>query len=697
MIEIAERTVSVERSGAMLVATVDHPPVNALSRPVRAGLIDAVDRFEADADAGALVIICAGRTFMAGADLRELDGPPREPRLGELIDRLDRCAKPVIAAMHGTALGGGLEVALACSYRIALASARLGLPEVRLGLLPGSGGIVRLPRLVGVEHALTMICEGGQIDAAEALALGLLDEVTTGDLRAAAIAFGERIVRAGAPVRPTSALPVPAFDAGLLAAKRTELARKYRGQTAPRLAVDLIEMAATTPFAEAARKEYLACRELLASPQSRALRHLFAAERAVAKIDGVGADVVPRPVRKVAVVGPGTMGRGIAQCLLGIGLPVVLVGRRRESLDEAVAAIERSLAARVGRGSMAPEERDRAIALLRPTLDHADLADVDLVIEAVTEDLDVKKMVCARLEAALGEHAIIATNTSFLDIEALAASLARPANFAGMHFFNPANAMRLVENARAAATAPDVLATLADLARRLGKLPVSVGAGEGFVANRMLAKRTREALFLIEEGATPHEVDRVLVDFGFPLGPFALADLAGLDVVAATRAARLAAMTAREQSCDIADRLVAAGRLGRKTGAGYYRYGEDGKPRPDAAVDEMLAAHRAARGIAQRVIGDQEILERCLLAMINEAARILDEGVAARPGDIDVIWTSGLGWPRHLGGPMFWADETGLVNVLESLRTYSHVVGADHFGPAALIERLVAEGRGFCR
>ncbi|MEO3388812.1 3-hydroxyacyl-CoA dehydrogenase NAD-binding domain-containing protein [Mesorhizobium sp. CAU 1741] len=687
-------TVSLVRVGPVLVATVDNPPVNALSHSVRVGLVAALQRFEEDVDCKALVIRCDGRTFFAGADIREFGQPVKEPRLGELIDRLDRCDKPVIAAMHGTALGGGLEIALACSYRIAALDARMGLPEVKLGLLPGSGGIVRLPRLIGVPDALTMIAEGGQIGAEAARDKGLVDEVVASDLRSAAIDFAQRLADVGA-VRRTSDLPVPAFDEGLLDSKRAELAKRHKGLKAPQIAVDLIEMMTVTPFVEAAAKEYATCRELISSPQSKALRHLFAAERAALKLEDVPTDTKPRDVRKVGVVGPGVMGRGIAACFVDAGFPVILVGRSAESLTKAQAAIRKLYGGSIKRGSMTEAQLDERMTLLETTTSYDGLANVDLVVEAVTENLDVKTEVFARLSAVLKANAIIATNTSFLDIEALASAASRPENVAGMHFFNPANVMKLLENVRAVRTAPEVLATITAVGKKIGKVPVMVGRSEGFVANRMLSKRSREAQFLLEDGATPRQVDKVLSGFGFPIGPFALADLAGMDVMAAARNARIAGMTLREQSCNIVDKLAAAGRLGQKTGAGYYLYGEDRKPQDDPAVDQLLATHRAERGFSAREISDEEILERCLLAMVNEAAKILDEGAAARPGDIDVIWTSGFGWPSHLGGPMFWADQIGIANVKEALDRYSRIVGEEYFKPAALIERLASERRGF--
>lgn len=695
MTEQLVKTVSVAKQGNILVATVDNAPVNALSHSVRVGLIEAVKALESDAEARAMVILCEGRTFIAGADIHEFKKPMVAPLLGEVIDTLDAATKPIVAAIHGTALGGGLEVALACSYRIALEGSKVGLPEVKLGILPGSGGTVRLPRLAGVEQALAMISEGGQISARDAREKGIVDEVVSDDLKAAAIAFAEKVIADGAKLRRTSDLPVPAFDPAVLETSRAALAKKYKGFKAPLVAVDLIKMVTETAVGEAIALEYKTCKELLVSPQSKALRHIFAAEREALKIDGVDAAVKPREVRTVAIVGPGTMGRGIAACFLNIGIPVTLIGLTDEGLASATKAIGKIYEGSVKRGSLSPEEMERRMALLTTTTAYDGIGGVDLVIEAVTEQLDVKKDVFAKLDAVLRDDAIIATNTSFLDIEELAASSKNPARVAGMHFFNPANVMKLLENVRAAKTAPDVLATTTALGKRLGKVPVMVGRSEGFVANRMLSKRTREAQFLLEDGATPQQVDRVLTAFGFPIGPFALADLAGMDIMAAARAARVARMSPREQQCNIVDRLVAAGRLGQKSGAGYYVYDENRKASHDPLVDELLDAHRKERGFTARTITDEEILERCLFAMVNEAAKILDEGAAARPGDIDVIWTNGFGFPTYLGGPMFYADQVGLPAVKAALDKYAWLVGDQYFKPAALIERLVAEGRGF--
>lgn len=691
----AVSAVALERRGDILVATIDNPPVNALSNAVRAGLLAAIDAVEADPALAALVIRAEGRLFSGGADVGEFGPAMRPPLLGEIIARLDACARPVVAAIHGSALGGGLEVALACNARVAAASARLGFPEVKLGILPGAGGIVRLPRLTGIAPALEMIAEGKEISAARALEIGVVDALAGGDLIEASIAYARRLAAGEVPLRRAGALPFPAFPAEAQAEARAALGRKFKGREAPQKAVELFAMAAETPFAEAAEREYAACRALLATPQSRALRHVFAAERAAARPKAIPDGTEPRPVERVGIVGPGTMGRGIAVAMLDAGLSVTLVGRSAASLDKARAAIAKSYDGLLRRGSIAADEVDLRLARLAVTEDVAGLAAADLVVETISEDREAKRATIAAIDAVLSDRAILVTNTSFLDIEDLASATSRPQNFAGMHFFNPANLMRLVENVRTRAAAPDVLATLMALSRRLGKLAVLVGPSEGFVVNRMLSKRTREALFLLEDGATPRQVDRVLTDFGFPVGPFALADMAGLDVLAATRVARAASLSQRERAADIIETLVAAGRLGRKSGAGYYAYGEDGKAADDPATAGLLDRHRAKRGIVARAVSDAEVLERCLLALVNEGAKLVGEGAVDRASDIDVAWTAGLAFPAHLGGPMFWASEMGLATVAGRLDHYAGLVGDEFFAPAPLVRRLAGEGGTF--
>ncbi|MGO4832653.1 3-hydroxyacyl-CoA dehydrogenase NAD-binding domain-containing protein, partial [Rhizobiaceae sp. 2RAB30] len=588
---------------------MDNPPVNALANSVRAGLAAALDTLGGDPSLRALVICATGRLFSAGADVTEFGTAMRPPLLGEVITRLDDAAKPVVAAIQGAALGGGLEVALACTARIASTSARLGLPEVKLGILPGAGGIVRLPRLIGIAPALEMIAEGKEMSSAKALELGLLDRLAESDLLDDAIDLARRLADGTVPRRRASDQPFPDFPESAQAEARATLARKFKGREAPQKAVELFAMSATTPFADAARLGYEACKALLGTPQSRALRHVFAAERAAARSLAIPEGTEPRTVKRVGVVGPGTMGRGIAMAMIDAGIAATLVGRSDASLEKARAAIAKSYDGLLRRGSLSESQVAQRLSLLSTSVSVSALSDHDLVIETISEDFAEKSATIAAIDAVLGDDAVIVTNTSYLDVEKLADATSRPANFAGMHFFNPANIMKLVENVRTSRAVPDVLATLMTLSRGLGKMAVLVGPSEGFVANRMLSKRTREALFLLQDGATPAQVDRVLSGFGFPVGPFTLADMAGLDLMAATRASRAGAMSERERSADIAETLAAAGRLGRKSGAGYYAYGEDGKPKDAPETAAILESHRAARGVSPREITDAEVLE----------------------------------------------------------------------------------------
>lgn len=675
--------VSTRRTGSVLVVTIDNPPVNALSRDVREGLMHALDDLAGDATLSGMVIAAAGRVFSAGADIREFDAPMQPPFLGDVVARLDASTKPVVASIQGKALGGGLELALACQGRVASKHARLGLPEVKLGLLPGSGGIVRLPRLGGLELALSMIGEGREIGAAEAEKGGIVDRIAAGDPAEDAVKLATEMAASKTAIRRARDLPFPPFPEADQDAARKTLAKKLPGRDAAQKAVDLLAMASRTPFDDAARLEHQACRELVGSPQSRALRYLFAAERAAAKVAD-GDDMPPTP-SKAGVAGTGVMGRGIAMALLDAGLDVVLTGRSAASIETARHTIEKAYASSVERGRIDRTVADERLSRLTFSDQIDAFSQCDIVIETISEDLGAKCELIAAIDRTVGEEAIIATNTSFLDIETLARASTRPQNFAGLHFFNPANIMKLVEIVRAGRTAPQTVAALAALSAKLGKVSVTVGPSEGFVANRMLSKRTREALFLLQEGATPAQIDRVLTEFGFPVGPFTLADMAGLDVIAATRAARLSSMSERERGADIAERLVAAGRLGRKSGAGYYAYDENGKRRDAPEVADILDAHRRERGMNVRDIADEEVRERLLFALVNEGARLVDEGVAARMSDIDVVWTRGFGFPAHLGGPMFWASEIGTPELLQRLDHYAAMVGADFFAPSPLI------------
>jgi 3-hydroxyacyl-CoA dehydrogenase len=687
--------VSFSVHGAIAVAAIDHPPVNALSHGVRAGLSEALARTAADPSLRGLVIIGKGRLFCAGADVREFGRPMQPPHLGEVIAATEASVKPVIAALHGSALGGGLELALACHFRIALAGTRLGLPEVRLGIIPGAGGTQRLPRLVSTRTALTMIATGKELLVAEALTLGLIDECVEADLERAAVAFAERLVREGRACRRTSALTPQPAEPGVFEEFTRTLGKKQRGQLAPLEAVQAVRMAYELPFAEGLRREHERCLALLAGAQSRALRHAFAVEREVGKIPGLAPDTPARQIRAAAVVGPGTMGRGIAMCFANAGIPVQLLGRTSGDAAQARAAIEAFYAAAVTRGSVSSAEAERRLGLIRAAAADEDLAAADVVVEAISEDLAAKQQLFARLARVCHPQAILASNTSFLDLTLLAQGSGRAGQVAGLHFFNPAHAMRLLEIVRTAHTTPEVLATLMQLGRRLGKVPVLVGAGEGFVANRMLSRRSREALFMLEEGAEPEQIDRVLVEFGFPLGPLAVADLGGLDVVLATRRARWSRLSPRERAADLLEQLNALGRFGQKSGAGWYRYDAERRALPDPQVSALIARHSASRGITRRAIPDAEILERCLYAMINEGARLIEEGVVPRPHEIDVIWLQGFGFPPYRGGPMFHADEIGLKVIHERLLHYREQVGAEYFTPAPLLAHLARAGLGF--
>lgn len=687
--------VSFTRHGDIAVAVIEHPPVNALSQGVRAGLMDALERTAAEPELLALVIRGGGKNFSAGADVREFGRPFGPPHLGEVIARTEGFSKPVIAALHGNALGGGLELALACHFRLARADTRLGLPEVKLGIIPGAGGTQRLPRLVSARAALTMIADAQELAAAEACSLGLIDECVAGGLEGAAIDFARRVLRERRALRRTSELPARLDEPGVFAEFTQALERKQRGFRAPLEAVQAVRLAYELPFAAGAQREHEMCIALLNGAQSRAQRHAFAAQREIAKVPGLAPDTAIREVASAAVVGSGTMGRGIAMCFANAGIPVHLIGRATSAAQQARAAIEKVYAASVTRGSLSQAEGTARLGRISVSVDFADVAAADIVVEAIAEELPAKQAVFARLGDLGRPGAILASNTSFLDLNALAQASGRAPDVAGMHFFNPAHAMRLLENVRTPATSAEVSATLMNLGKRLGKIAVLVGAGPGFVANRMLARRSREALFMLEEGAEPEQVDRVLVNFGFPLGPLAVADLGGLDVVLATRRARWNALSARERAADLLEQLNAAGRLGQKSGSGWYGYDTERRARPDPAVTALLARHRAARGITPRALADEEILERCLYAMINEGARLLEEGIVSRPHEIDVIWLNGFGFPGYRGGPMFYADEVGLGRILERLQHYRAQVGGEYFTPAALIERLAREGRGF--
>ncbi|MCC7274208.1 MAG: enoyl-CoA hydratase/isomerase family protein [Alphaproteobacteria bacterium] len=686
----ADTLVTSARDGDIAVVTVANPPVNALSQPVRAGLQRAVAAAVADPAVGAIVLRCDGRTFIAGADITEFDKPPMAPVLSDVLMEIEAAAKPVVAAIHGTALGGGLETALASHWRVALAGARFGLPEVKLGIIPGAGGTQRLPRAVGVEKALQMITTGDMIDAREALALGLIDAIVEGDLAAAAVAFARRVVAEGGKRPRLSERDERVADARgrseLFAEARRQATRRARGQDAPLRAIEAVEAGVNESFAAGLARERAISAVLKASDQSRAQRHLFFAEREAGKIPGLGPVARPVDVASAAVIGAGTMGGGIAMCFANAGVPVTLIDAAPESLQRGLAVVRRNYESTAARGGMTAAEVERRMALIRPGAGIADVAGADVVIEAVFENTAIKRAVFAEIDRHAKAGAVLGTNTSTLDIDAIAAATGRPDSVIGLHFFSPANVMRLLEVVRGAKTADATIARAMALGRQIRKVPVLAGNCDGFIGNRMLRARGREAERLILEGALPHEVDRVLYEFGLPMGPYAMGDLAGLDIGWRIR-------QERGLTSPVADRLCALGRFGQKTGAGWYRYEAGSRtPVPDPAVEAIVVEVSRELGIARRSIGAEEILRRLLYPMVDEGARILEEGIAIRPGDIDVVWAYGYGWPVYRGGPMHWADSVGLARIRDGLLAMRREGDP---APAALLERLAAEGRGF--
>jgi len=684
--------VALDRRGRIAVLTVNNPPVNALSYGVRQGLKDGLRQAIGDGQAQAIVIVCAGRTFIAGADITEFGKPPRDPSLHEVLATIESSPKPVVAAVHGTALGGGLEVTLACHYRVGVRAARFGLPEVKLGILPGAGGTQRLPRVVGVEKALQMIVSGDPIGAAEALQHGLIDEIVDGDLTAAGVAFAEKVVSERRPLRKISELAEKVAAARarpeIFAEFRRSVARQTRGFRAPERCIQAVEAAVTLPFAKGLERERELFRELLDSPESRAQRYFFFAEREAAKIPDVPADTPTRDIRKAAVIGAGTMGGGITMNFASAGIPVTVVEVNRDALDRGLAIIRKNYEATAAKGRLTSADVEKRMGLISPTTDFGAVADADIVIEAVFEEMPIKKEVFAKLDAICKPDAVLATNTSTLDVNEIAAATRRPESVVGTHFFSPANVMRLLENVRGAKSSKTTIATVMAVGRRIGKVPVLVGVCHGFVGNRMLHQRGKESERLILEGALPQQVDRVLYDFGFPMGPFAMSDLAGLDVGWRIR-------KGRGEKAVVADRLCELGRFGQKTGAGYYRYEGDRTPRPDPAVEKIIVDVSTELGITRRPIADEEILQRLLYPMVNEGAKILEERLAIRASDIDVIWVYGYGWPVYRGGPMFWADSIGLREVRDRMLEFGRRTGSDFWKPAPLLERLAGAGRGF--
>lgn len=681
-------SVDLQRDREIAVVTVDNPPVNALKHEVRAGLAEALRQARGDGTIKAVVIACAGRTFFAGADITEFGKPPQPPSLHEVIAAIEGMPKPVIAALHGTAFGGGFELALACHFRVAVPTARVGLPEVKLGLLPGAGGTQRLPRLVGPEKALRMIVTGDPIGASEALAVGAIDEIVEGELAAAAIAFARRAAAEGRPLTLVRDREDKLIGEGFADAAE-ELTRRLRGREAPAACVEAVRNAIVLPFEEGLKREAELFRKLVTGDQSRAQRHIFFAEREAAKVTDMPEATKPRPIARGAVIGAGTMGGGIAMCFANAGIPVTIVETGRDLLQRGLDRMAGNYRTTVARGGLDAAEMERRMGLISGVTELDAAGEADVVIEAVFEEMDAKKRVFADLDRLAKPDALLATNTSTLDVDEIARSTARPDHVLGMHFFSPANVMRLLEVVRGAQTSFDALATAIALGRRLGKVPVTVGVCYGFVGNRMLARRSVETERLLLEGALPQQIDAAVTGFGFPMGPCAMMDLAGLDVGWRIR-------QGRGEHALIEDALCDAGHFGQKTGKGYFRYEAGSRtPLPDPEIEKIILETSSRLGINRRPIAEEEIVERMVLPMINEGARILEEGIAARPGDIDVIWVYGYGWPVWRGGPMHYADRLGLMHIRDRLRVYADRSDDGTLRPAPLLERLAAEGRGF--
>jgi 3-hydroxyacyl-CoA dehydrogenase len=679
--------VQVEISGGVAVATIGNPPVNALSAALRGALLAALRDAEADPAVRALVLAAEGRSWIAGADISEFGKPPVEPTLQQLIAALEASPKPVVAAIHAAALGGGLEVAMGCTARVAGPGAKLGLPEVKLGLLPGAGGTQRTPRLMGAVAALRLMTTGEPIGAQAALDAGLVDELAE-NVVAAATALALRLADGKLPA-PASARDAGLGDRDAFEAEAAKLAKRAVEEPQIAACIACVRHAFTLPVTEALAEERASFLRLVADPRSKALRHVFFAEREAARVPGLPKETRPRAVARAAVLGSGTMGAGIAMCFANAGIPVRVIETDAEASARGIARIRGTYDASVKRGSLSDAARDARMALIEGAVGLEAAAEADLVVEAVFEDLALKKQVFATLDTITRPGTVLATNTSYLDIDAMAAATSRPGDVLGMHFFSPANVMRLLEVVRARETAPEALATAMEVGRKLGKVPVVVGVCHGFVGNRMLAARTRQAERLLLEGATPAQVDAALTNFGFRMGPFAMSDLAGLDIGYRVR-------RATGGRAPVADALVEAGRLGQKTAKGFYLYPEGARAGiVDPDVTEMIARIAAAEGVARRVPEESEILDRLLLPMVNEGARILEEGIAARPGDIDIVWLNGYNWPAWTGGPMHHADARGLAEIAARLARFADASGDASLRPAPLLTRLAAEGRGF--
>jgi 3-hydroxyacyl-CoA dehydrogenase len=683
-------SVSIENHGAVAVITVNNPPVNALSHHVRTGIVDGMAAALADDEVTSIVLICDGRTFIAGADITEFGGAAQGKSLQEAQAAMENSTKPVIAAIHGTALGGGLETAMAAHYRVGIASAKFGLPEVKLGLLPGAGGTQRLPRVTGVAKALQMMTSGDPIGADEALECGLISKIVD-DLLAGAIAFAEKAVAEGWPL-----VRIRDFDDKLADARenpeifdnfRAGIARKTRNFLAPEYNVQCIEAAVNLPFDQGLKRERELFTELMTGTQSAAQRYYFFAERQAAKVPDVPKDTPQIEINSVGILGAGTMGGGIAMNFANAGIPVKLVEQTDEALERGLGVVRGNYERTASKGRISSDDVETRMGLISGSTDMGDFAECDMIIEAVFEDMDLKKSIFRQLDEICKPGALLASNTSALDVNEIASVTSRPESVIGLHFFSPANVMKLLEVVRGDASSNEVIATSMSIAKKIGKIPALVGVCKGFVGNRMLAMRRIEADAMSLEGATPAQVDDALFDFGFPMGPFAMSDLAGLDI---------GWKAETSTSSSVRELMNESGRKGQKNGRGYYTY--DPKTRaktPDPEVEKLIADFGSSKGFEQSTFSEEEILERCLLPMVNEGAKILEEGIAIRPSDIDVIWINGYGWPVYTGGPMFWADTMGLDTVVAKIKKYGETLEGDHWKLSPLLETLAAEGKTF--
>jgi 3-hydroxyacyl-CoA dehydrogenase len=683
-------TVRLARRGRIAVATIDNPPVNALGAALRADMVAALAEAKADASVDAIVLAAAGKAFIAGADISEFGKPPVSPILPDVLAAIEGSDKPVVAAIQGVALGGGLEVALACHGRVAVPSARLGLPEIKLGIIPGAGGTQRLPRLVGAAKAFPMMLSGEPIAADKAAEYGLVDRVAPGDVIEAAVALAQDMAARGKPLRTgerTEAL-TPA-DREAFEALAADATKKSGDMPNAMALVEAVRGVFTLSFADGLAQERALFLQLVQDERSKALRYVFFAEREAAKLPGIGEAVKPRTIERAAVIGAGTMGGGIAMCFANAGIPVTLIEQEQSQIDNGINRVAAVYEMSVTRGSLTPENRDRRMALITPAVGLAAAKDADIVIEAAFEEMGVKQQIFGELDRVAKPGAILASNTSYLDIPTIAAATKRPRDVLGMHFFSPANVMKLLEVVRPAGVADDVVATAVALGRKLGKVPVVVGNGFGFVGNRMLEQRTRAAERLLVAGALPHEVDAALTGFGFKMGPFAMSDLAGNDIGWRTR-------KSRGKTAAVADAICENGWFGQKTGRGYYLYPKGARAgQRDPEVEALIGRISEQKGVRRRSFTEAEILARLLDPMVNEGARILEEGIASRPGDIDIIWLNGYNWPAWRGGPMHWADTVGLDAIVKRLEAQAAESGDAALEPCALLRRLAAEGKGF--